>query len=263
MSDVSTPLALQAVSGAVRPEARRSADSSGGWRRTLARACAVLGGTIATSAVAWAIASGSASADEQLDRTPLRVSDAVNEVVEAGRDVVTAAASRTNRGLTEAHQAVEEEVRAAQQPVKVSPVEPQAPQPRQQADDRRQASDRQPDRAPRTRADLNDSAEVATTTQDASEEESDAWSLRTTSGSDGSAGSADDAPGAHDPASAPAPTCPAAAASGCSAGSSLMPAFVGVFPQSAVADGGRGPAVTVAFVGRPVSTGDQPGTSPD
>ncbi|MGH3470049.1 MAG: hypothetical protein ACRDQF_20200, partial [Thermocrispum sp.] len=37
--------------------------AGGGWRRLLARGCAVLGGTIAGTAVAWAVAAGTAAAD--------------------------------------------------------------------------------------------------------------------------------------------------------------------------------------------------------
>ena len=260
----------EAGSGAVRPGARCSAGAEGGLCRLVARACAVLGGTIMATGLAWAIAAGSASAAEQAEEPRSPVSGAVTEVIEAGRALVTETVGRATQRVPGARRAVEA-MRTTEPMLVAEPARQGGPAatPRQQGtrDNVRPTAtvDQLPDRAQHQRADINGGDEVAATGEDSDfPGASRAESLRTTSGTDGRAASrADDAPSAHDPASAPSPVCPVATASGCSAGSSLMPAFVGHIPDGSVPCGSQPRVVAVPPCGRPDTTGAQPGTSPD
>ncbi|WP_156899169.1 hypothetical protein [Thermocrispum agreste] len=261
-------------------QARRSAESSGGLTRVLVRACAVLGGTIAGTAVAWALASGTASAeDDRVVEPSMPVTDAVH-VVEHGGDRLTEAADRVAPRLSGADQVVTEVAAPHQvgvpavQPAEAMAIESLVPDRfplpdtvQWSADHSRDVSELGADRAGTHRAD-SDRAEVADPTRQADDTATSGTKLQSAPGTD----VPEDRTGeqaVHHPESVPAvpsspvTSCPAAATCGGSAGHLSMLAFVGTIPAATTYHGDHVLVVTNTPHGRTVSTGDQPGTSPD
>lgn len=225
----------------------------------------MLGGSVAGTAVAWAVASGSASADEGLGALDLErhAADAVRVVEDTAKRVTGSLPGKQQ--AADALDAVRshESLRLSQQPVSL-PTGDAAGTATGVVD--AVAGSSEPPAAVDLAAVENVATEVAATALravPAPDGTPTAASPRATSGVDGPQGGADGAPVAHSPASVPPVPSPAAAASGCAAGSSLFPALVG---QHTFGDTtGRVLAVVVptSECGRPDTTGSQPGTSPD
>lgn len=241
-------------------------------RLLLTRTFVVLGGSIAGTAVAWAIGAGSAAAESvSLDDLGLgpyaEAAQATAPVLESlVRQDTAGTASRVVDVLPARAEAVDA-VRASeplQVPFGYRPPSLGLPQATQVelpalpglAEDTAQAFP----------AGVNNVGNevVATTDVPAPDGASRARSQRTTSGVDGPLGGAGDAPLVHAPASVPPPPAPpGAAASGCPAGSSLLPALIGLVTAADAASGVPAVVATGADCGRPNTTGAQPGISPD
>lgn len=220
----------------------------------------MLGGTIAGTAVAWAVSTATASAEEaELDDIGQRAAS----ILEVGRDVGGDVAG-TVREVTGALPAAEKAVDAVRSaktlhvPVAQRPAspEPAAVVPRQSEQDT-------VSRVTQARA-IDVGEEVAAADDGpAPDGVVSTRSPRTTSGTDGPQGGTGDAPTAYDPASVPLVSPPpAAAASGCPAGSSPLPALIGLHVPGDVVAAGQA-LVRTSECGRPDTTGAQPGTSPD
>lgn len=232
-------------------------------RWLLTRSFAVLGGSIAGTAVAWAIASGSAAAEPVLDDLGLD-SHAARAV-----DVVEETAGRVADVLPGKQKAVDA-VRASR-PLQVPLAHrtpslglPQATQAQLPAVLPEQSEQNTVAQALNAAGADDVGNEVAATIEAPDPDgASRARSPRTASGN-GPLGGTGGAPIAHAPASVPpAPVNPAAAASGCSAGSSLLPALVGQYPAGDAFAGVPAVVASAAECGRTNTAGEQPGTSPD
>lgn len=229
-------------------------------RWLLTRSFAVLGGSIAGTAVAWAIGAGSAAAEVSLDDLGLEphattAVDVLQNTADTGTRVVDVLPARA-----EAVDAVR-----ASEPLQVPFGTPSLGLPQATQVDLPPLSEQADDIAQATAGVTDVGNEVvATTDVPAPDGASRARSQRTTSGVDGPLGGAGDAPLVHAPASVPPPPAPpGAAASGCPAGSSLLPALIGLLSAADAANGVPAVVDSGADCGRPNSTGAQPGVSPD
>lgn len=244
-------------------------------RWLLTRGFVVLGGSIALTAVAWAIAAGSAAAES----SPVDGLGIGADTVSVAVDTVGEAASRVTDALPGEHG--RETVHA----IRTKSTEPlQVPLSQQQPSCDTELLDcaggvvGTESEAPTAIADAlgpwlggSGQAPSAATEVDAATmldalfpgSASMPWSPRTTSGLAGLLGGTGDAP-AHSPASVPPLQAPSvAAASGYAAGSSPLPALVGLPAAHDVVGAGNGEAVRPAHGGRPNTAGAQPGTEPD
>lgn len=224
----------------------------------------MLGGTIVGTAVAWAVSTATASADQvQVDDLGQRAAS----ILEVGRDVGGDVAG-TVREVTDALPAAEKavdavrsaktlRVPAAQRPASLGLLSTDAVVPGKSEQDAVSWV---------SQARTIDVGEEVAAADDgpAPDGAVRVRSPRTTSGTDGPQGGTGDAPAAYDPASVPPVLSPpVAAASGCPAGSSLFPALIGLHAPGDVVAGGQALLVRTSECGRPDTTGAQPGTSPD
>lgn len=223
----------------------------------------MLGGSVAGTAVAWAIASGTASADDDLGLDlgiGQRATGAV-QVVQDTVDSVTDAVPGKQRA-TEAIDAMRSpSFQLAQRPLSLPGTD--AAEGVVNAIGSDEESAESPAAVAAAQKVATEVAAMAVRVVPAPDGTDSALSPRAASGVDGPEGGADDVPPAHSPAPAPPVPAPVAAAGGCAAGSSLFPALIGQFPMGDFAGGVPARVVTAAECGRPDTTGSQPGTSPD
>lgn len=237
-------------------------------RWLLTRSFAVLGGSIAGTAVAWAIGAGSAAA-ESVSLDDLGLEPHTTAAV-LGNPVLQGTADTASRvvDVLPAREAAADAVRTGE-PLQVPFGTPSLGLPQATQVELPPLSEQAEDTAQAVTAGVTDVGNevVATTDVPAPDGASRARSQRTTSGDNapaGPLGGAGDAPLVHAPASVPPPPAPpGAAASGCPAGSSLLPALIGLVTAADAASGVPAVVDSGADCGRPNTTGAQPGVSPD
>lgn len=225
----------------------------------------MLGGSVAGTAVAWVVASGSASADEGLGPLDLQQhAAAAVRVVEDTTERVTGSLSGKSAEAIDSVRS-HESLRLAQ-PVSLPDADAAG------VVDTVAGIGQTESESPAVTAVAaaeNVATEVAATAVRgvlAPDGTPTAASPRATSGVDVPQGGTDGAPLAHAPASVPpvpAVPLPTAAASGCAAGSSLFPALIGPYVGGGTTGVPLAIVVPASECGQPNTAGSQPGTSPD